>query len=234
MEKLNVLVLGDGLLGSELVKQTGWDFISRKNETFDMDNIWGSIPKDDKFTPKHNIIINCIANTDTYSKVKDLHWEVNYQFVDKLIKYCNANNVKLVHISTDYLYSGSNPNASEEDVPVHCNNWYGYTKLLGDGLVQLQANDYLLIRCTHKIKPFPYENAWVNQTGNFDYVDVISGLIIKLVKSDSFGLFNVGTETKSMYDLALETKSVGLDLAPFYVPKNTSMNITKLKNKLDA
>jgi hypothetical protein len=25
-----VLVLGDGLLGSEVVKQTGWDYVSRK------------------------------------------------------------------------------------------------------------------------------------------------------------------------------------------------------------
>ena len=29
--------------------------------------------------------------------------------------------------------------ASEEDVPVHNNTWYGYTKLLSDGLVQLRC-----------------------------------------------------------------------------------------------
>jgi dTDP-4-dehydrorhamnose reductase len=57
----------------------------------------------------------------------------------------------LVHISTDYLYSGSVSNASESDVPVHCNNWYGYTKLLADGLVQLESNNYLICRCTHKL-----------------------------------------------------------------------------------
>ena len=27
-----ILVLGDGLLGSELVKQTGWDYVSRKKK----------------------------------------------------------------------------------------------------------------------------------------------------------------------------------------------------------
>ena len=30
--KSSKLILGDGLLGSELVKQTDWDFISRKKD----------------------------------------------------------------------------------------------------------------------------------------------------------------------------------------------------------
>lgn len=29
-KNIKPLVLGDGLLGTELVKQTGWDYISRK------------------------------------------------------------------------------------------------------------------------------------------------------------------------------------------------------------
>jgi hypothetical protein len=32
---MNILILGDGLLGSELIKQTGWDYISRKKNGFD-------------------------------------------------------------------------------------------------------------------------------------------------------------------------------------------------------
>ena len=35
----NVLVLGDGLLGRELVKQTNWDYVSRGKDGFDIDNI---------------------------------------------------------------------------------------------------------------------------------------------------------------------------------------------------
>jgi dTDP-4-dehydrorhamnose reductase len=97
----------------------------------------------------YDVILNAIANTDTYSK-RDLHWDINYKFVHELILFCNKNDIKLVHISTDYLYSGSVSNASESDVPVHCNNWYGYTKLLADGLVQLESNNYLICRCTHK------------------------------------------------------------------------------------
>ena len=56
---MNRLILGDGLLGSELVKQSGWDYISRKNNDIDFTNIK---------TYEHMLsdcdeVINCIAYT---------------------------------------------------------------------------------------------------------------------------------------------------------------------------
>jgi dTDP-4-dehydrorhamnose reductase len=225
MEKLKVLVLGDGLLGSEIVRQTGWDFTSRKTgfNINDLNSINGN----------PEIILNCIANTNTYSLDKEEHWRVNCIFLKNLIEYCNVKKIKLVHISTDYVYTNSVENASEEDVPVHCNNWYGYTKLLGDGIVQLYSDNFLLIRCTHKPNPFPYEMAWDDQIGNFDYVDVISDLIIKAVNKKLNGVYNLGTESKSIYELAINTKLVMPSSSPLFVPKNTTMNINKLKNKLN-
>lgn len=228
MEELKVLVLGDGLLGSEIVSQSGWNYISRKKDGLDINKI-------ESFLFKHNpnVIINCIANTDTYSNDKKSHWDINYRFVSDLVNYCNEKSIKLIHISTDYIYAGSVNNASEEDVPVHCNNWYGYTKLLGDGIVQLQSKNFLLIRCTHKAYPFPYEGAWIDQIGNFDYVNVISDLIIKLINSNVNGVYNVGSEVKTMYELAKHTKPlVGKSFVPNHVPHNTSMNITKMKKAI--
>lgn len=229
MDKLKVLVLGDGLLGAEVVKQTGWDYVSRKKDGFDIKDVESF----HYLFKGYNVILNCIANTDTYSKERDLHWDINYKFVHELILFCNKNDIKLVHISTDYLYSGSVSNASENDVPVHCNNWYGYTKLLADGLVQLESNNYLICRCTHKPTPFPYDAAWIDQVGNFDYIDIISSLMIDMINKDLSGVYNLGTESKSIYQLALKTKS---DIKPIFspdnVPKNTSMNVTKLNDSL--
>lgn len=222
---MKVLILGDGLLGSEIHNQTKWDIISRKKNKIDITNFneWMHL-----MSP-YDHIINCIANTDTYSKSKKDHWEINYEFVYNLIRYCNETGKKLIHISTDYVYTGSVENATEEDVPVHCNNWYGYTKLLSDGLVQLMSNNFLLCRCTHKPNPFPYEAAWVDQFGNFDYVDKISSLIIKIINENRFGVLNVGTNSKSMFDLAKQTKDVNPVNSPAYVPKNTTMSLDKLK-----
>lgn len=219
---MNIVILGDGLLGTELHKQTGWSIYSRKIGNFDIEKI-------DETLPICDILINCIAHTDTYSSDRDIHWKVNYEFVSNLVDFCNSRDIKLVHISTDYLYSYSNPLASEKDVPVHCNNWYGYTKLLGDGHVQLKSKNYLIIRCSHKKRPFQFKKAWINQIGNFDFVDTIVSHIVKLVLKNSSGIYNVGTSLKTIYDLAKESNPSPI-FKPDYVPSDISMNLTKLEN----
>ena len=231
---MKVLVLGDGLLGSEIIKQTGWEYVSRKKDGFDATSVVNLNPYVFEsyyglaFSKKYDIILNCIANTNTYSDDKKSHWNINYMFVNQLINYCNKNNLKLIHISTDYVYTNSIDNASEDDVPVHLNSWYAYTKLLADALIELHSNNYLICRCTHKPNPFPYENAWINQIGNFDYVDVIAKLIIELIESNSQGIYNVGTELKSMFELASRTKTVTPLLKDNKFPANTTMNLKKL------
>jgi dTDP-4-dehydrorhamnose reductase len=227
MSDLKVLVLGDGLLGSEIIKQSNWDYISRKKDGFRVLD-----PSSWDFTG-YDVVVNCIAHTDTYSKGRELHWKVNYQFVYDLILYCNQHNIKLVHISTEYLYTGSISHATEDDVPVHFDNWYCYTKLLGDGLVQLVSNDYLICRCMHKPNPLPFKKSWVDQVGNFDYVENIAPLIIKLISKGCNGVYNVGTELKTMIDLAKRSSPmVEADFSPSYVPKDVSMSIKKLNESL--
>lgn len=228
MEKLKIVVLGDGLLGTELSNRLKSESFSRKKNNFDVlyfDEWCENLAN-------YNIIINCIANTNTYSNDRKLHWDVNYKFVHHLIEYCNKYEKKLIHISTDYVYSFSDENAGEDDVPVHNKSWYGYTKLLSDGLIQLLSNNYLICRCTHKMNPFPYEEAWIDQIGNFDYVDEITNLIIQLIETDAKGVYNVGTQLKTMFELANKTKKVKKIFSPTHVPKNTSMNIDKLKKQI--
>ena len=235
---MRVVVLGDGLLGSEIVKQTGWDIISRKKNGFDITqpnkfiNYFIDIFDGVIASKKYDVIVNCIANTNTYSTNKEEHWDTNYKGVADLVDFCNKWEIKLVHISTDYVYTNSIPEASENDIPIHGNNWYSYTKLLADAYIELRSNNYLICRETHKPKPFPYNKAWIDQIGNFDYVDKISSIINQLIKIDSIGIFNIGTELKSIYELANRTISSTPILKPNNVPSDTSMNLNKLYNKL--
>jgi hypothetical protein len=80
--------------------------------------------------------------------------------------------------------------------------------------------------------PFPYESAWIDQIGNFDYIDTISSLVIDMINSKISGVYNVGTEMKSVYQLALKTKKVKPIISPDNVPKDTSMDTSKMKNSL--
>jgi len=224
------IVLGQGLLGKEIVSQTGWEFISREKNNYNLitDKPFGIF----KHLVNYDTIINCIAFTETYSEDKNSNWILNCQLVDKLVDFCNFNQKKLVHISTDYIYTNSKPFATEEDVPVHLDTWYGYTKLVGDAIVQLRCKDFLVCRLSHKPKPFPYDKAWTDIKTNGDYVDKIAELVIHLINEKQTGVYNVGTELKSIYDLAIQTKKVDPIMKPSRVPSDTSMNLDKLNKVL--
>lgn len=225
------VILGNGILGKELSKQTGWDVLSRSVDGIDLTDIttWAHL-----LLP-YDTIINCIAYTKTYDDNKKLHWDINYKAVVELVDYCNLHNKKLVHVSTDYVYTNSFGTPDEDGVPVHQATYYAYTKLLADGYIELKSKNYLILRGTHKPTPFPFKGAWVNHLGNFDYVDVIANFYIKLIEKNEIGLFNVGTEFKSMYRLAQKTNPDVLPIRneDINVPLNVSMNIKKLNKFLD-
>jgi len=225
-----VLIIGDGLLGSNIAKYSNWNYISRKKDNIEFTDLNSY----SYYIDNYDTILNCVAFTDTYSKDKESNWKINYEAVANLVDYCNLKDKKLIHISTDYVYSNSKSDASEEDVPVHCENWYGYTKLLSDGYIQLRSKNYLLIRTSFKPNPFPYDKV-VSQIGNFDYVDIISKLIIELINKDAKGIYNVGTEIKSMLELANKTKIVNQTIDKIHetMPTDITMNCEKINKFLN-
>lgn len=222
---MKVLVLGDGLLGKEIVKQTGWDIASRKlgnlPDLFDFGGLANLI-----FT--YDVVVNCIAHTDTYSKDKQPHYDVNYKFATELSDACNNEDVKLVHISTEFVYANNKELPTEEDIPMPGNTWYGHTKMLADEYIQLCNSNYLICRELHKPNPFPYSEVWDVYTSG-DTVNKIAALIIKLINKNASGVFNVGTGNKNLKELAPFSKGIP---APTHVPKDTRMNLDKLNEFL--
>ena len=222
------LILGDGLLGTELVKQTGWDYISRKKDGIDFRNI--DSYKDHLF--EYDEIINCIAYTNTYDGNREESWNTNYKGVVDLVDYLTGKDMKLVYFSTDYIYANSKKNASEDDVPVHIGNWYGYSKVISEPYIELRLDKYLILRATHKPRPFIFDKALISQVGNFDYIDTVVKIYIDLIEGDAQGIYNVGTELKTMYDLARKSRD---DVVPTNekfkdtMPLDVSMDLDKLK-----
>jgi len=224
---MNIVVLGNGLLGSEIIKQTGWGALSREKDYVDFCD-----PKTyvDKIS-EYDAVLNCIGHTNTYSNEVEIHRMINFEGVTMLSDICDEQGKKLIHISTDYVYANSIPNASETDIPLISENWYTYYKLMSDEYIKLKNKNYLICRTSFKPKPFPYDSAWVDVIGNFDYVDVISSLIIGLIYKEKTGMYNIGTHLKTMYELAKETNNnVKRGLRPDHVPHNISMSLNKLQN----
>jgi dTDP-4-dehydrorhamnose reductase len=227
---LKVLVLGQGKLGQEIINQTGWDYLSRSKDNIDVSDFDSWSNKLDGY----DVILNCIANTNTYSDDHKLIAEVNFKFVLDLVHECNKRLIKLVHISTDYVYANSRDNAKETDQELPDRNHYSLTKYYADNYIKMFSNNYLICRLSHKPKPFPYDSAWTNVITNADYTDTISSLVIELIRKDGKGLYNVGTDQKTIYELAKQTNpNVKESMAPTHIPKNVTMDLTKMKEFLN-
>lgn len=231
-----VVILGGGILGTELQHQSKWNLLSRKQDGFDITDttafslLLTPVEDSNSYIPKYDTVVNCIANTDTYSQDSKRHWDVNYKGVADLTDFCNEWGIKLVHISTEFVYADNTVPPSEEDLPRPANNWYAYTKLLGDEYIKLRSNNYLICRELHKANPFNYPEVWTVATSG-DTVDKIAEIIITLINRNETGLFNVGTGDKTLNDLAPSSKPIP---PPIHVPADTRMNLTKLKNTLEC
>lgn len=224
------LILGDGLLGSAVIGSSGWQYVSRSDHDFDINqrSSWGNnIPNGT------SVIINLIANTDTYSTDINSMFETNYRAVVNLVDYCNEKNIKLVHFSTDYVYENSRTNARETD-KTYPTTPYAMSKALADEYIMKHSNNYLILRGAQKEDPFPYESAFIDVYGNFDYPDVIAEILIEMIQSGATGLYNIGTPLKSMFDLAKITKpNVKESYAPNQFPRDISMDLSKMEKHLE-
>lgn len=229
---MNPVILGDGILGKELQSQTGWDYISRNKDKFDAlnPNFNFLIEQEHEVTfyAKYDTIINCIANTNSYSEDLQSHLDVNYKFAIALADFCNKWKIKLVQISTEFVYANNKLLPKETDLPLPDNTWYAKTKLLADQYISLMCDDYLICRELHKINNFSPKQVWDVVT-NGDRVKNIAPLIIKLINKKATGIFNVGTKRKTYLDLCPGRETIP---PPPYVPKDTSMCIDKLNKFL--
>ena len=71
--------------------------------------------------------------------------------------------------------------------------------------------------------------------GNFDYPDALAEIFVDLIRYGATGLYNIGTEDKSVYELALKTNdNVEPCEAPDHFPKDLRMDLTKMKQFLDG
>jgi len=142
---MKVLLLGsNGQLGSDIVKvfkDSKIEIIGFTRDNFDA-------LKDEIKFPKVDYIINCISyhKTDECEDFPEKSFKINSSFVYKLAKYCEANDITLFHISTDYVFDGfKNCPYNEEDVPNPL-NIYGLSKFAGEKAIQNYLSKYFIFR----------------------------------------------------------------------------------------
>lgn len=159
--------------------------------------------------------------------------DVNIAGTANVVRLCARHGLRLVYISTDYVFSGDKGDYGEED-PVHPVNKYAWSKLGGECAVRLYDNS-LIVRTTFGPNTFPYSKAFVDQWTSRESVARIAELIACAILSDATGVLHVGGTRKTVYDYAKDLdparniEPLRRDEVGFAVPRDTSLNTDRYK-----
>ena len=159
--------------------------------------------------------------------------ENNIMGTCNVVLACMKHNIKLVYISTDYVYEGTKGNYDEES-PIKPFNNYGWSKLGGECSVKLYENS-LILRISMMNKPILYPKALVDVKRSLLFDDDAAKITLKLL--DNFGIINIGYKPQSIYEFTKEQNpNVGKislnEVDDIKLPSDTSINVNKMKKLL--
>ena len=111
---------------------------------------------------KVDCIINCAAYTDVRKAEieREKAFDVNSNGVKNLVAYCEENNIKLIHFSTDYVYNSNNSKPINEEEFIAPQNYYGFSKREGEKHIENSKNESIVIRTSWLYSK--YGNNFVN------------------------------------------------------------------------
>ena len=263
MSRGKILILGrDGMLGSMLcteVEKRSLEFVatsrhSRKNNgkvlsqesiRFDVDNddiqtLLGSL-RDIKY------IINCIGivKQSKHALNEEYMYRINGDFPIRLGQRARVYGAKVIHLSTDCVFSGIKGDYTETDIP-DAKDDYGLSKLAGEKIVQESAMvirtsmigreigpdkkglvEWLLSMRGKKVQG--YKNVFFSGLTTRR----LSRIIIDLLNEDriSPGIWHISSEKISKYDLLNRINllfDLGVEILPSEEPTlDRSLNSSK-------
>ena len=144
----------------------------------------------------------------------------------KLVNVASELKIKVIYLSTSYVYPGNKGNYKEND-PLKPWNNYSWSKLGGECAVQMYSNSLILRLCMTE-KPFIHKSAYTNVKSNFIYQEDAAKIIFKLLNKK--GVINVGGPTQTIFNFAKKfNKKVKKIYSKGKFPKRTDMNLSYLK-----
>ena len=238
----NILVTGgNGQLGSEL-KQIALNypehsFLFTDIKDLDITN-HNAVKKCIEYN-NINVIINCAAYTavDSAESEPKLCDAINHLAVANFAQIAKDNNIKLVHISTDYVFDGTNHKPYVEiDIP-NPQSVYGVTKLYGEqAMQQINPANSIIIRTSWVYSKFGnnFVKTMLRLTETRDEISVVADQIgsptnaadlaevilniLPQVSNETVELFHYSNEgVCSWYDFAkvvFEIKGVSINVNP--------------------
>ncbi len=228
---MKILITGaSGQLGSELKDAFGGDsnhelfFLDRKqlplDQTMLIQDVLGMYQPD--------LIIHAGAYTavDKAESEPVVADQVNHLASEEIAQYCRLHDIKLIAISTDYVFDGTSASPLKEDAAVAPINVYGETKLAGELAIQKWAPHYIIIRTSWVYSTYGGNfvktmmrlmsereeiSVIADQIGSPTYAFDLAQAILHIVQADNWvnGIYHFSNEGEiSWYDFAVAIRDI--------------------------
>jgi len=169
---------------------------------------------------KVNVIVNCAAYTavDKAEDDVELCYKINSEAVRNIGEVAAENNLKVVHVSTDYVFDGTHHLPYTEDQPVCPATVYGKSKLAGEQALLESCQKAVILRTAWLYSSFGNNfvktmmklgterdslNVIFDQIGTPTYAADLADTILKIVSHEIFipGIYHFSDEgVCSWYD----------------------------------
>lgn len=206
---------------------------------------------------KPAVVYHCAAYTavdKAEDEGKQVNWRVNEDGTRNVAAAAKRVGAKLVYISTDYVFDGTNSDEYQVDDPTNPKNEYGKAKLAGERAVKEKTDDYYIIRTSWVFgkygKNFVYTMLRLakdhdkltvvdDQFGRPTWTRTLAEFMTYLVDHEEpFGTYQLSNENScSWYEFAKEIlKDQDVEVAPVpseaypqkaYRPRHSIMSLSK-------
>lgn len=226
MDKI-VFTGGSGILGTEIQKiNKNNNIVFPISKQFNILNI----EQCDGFilNNKPSTIIHAAAATNVKGIEANYVYAMDVNIVGtiNIIKLCEKYRLKLVYISTDYVFDGDKGNYAADE-PINPLSKYAKSKAAAELAVRMY-DKHLVLRTSFFANEFPYDKAFIDQWSNKDYIDIMAPKILEACLSDDIGIRHIFSTKETIYEKAKRRKHNVLpisrnDIEGFRIPKDTSL-----------
>ena len=258
---MKVLVTGTkGQLGYDVVKELekrGHTAVAVDIEEMDITDA-GSV---DQVITEAGVeaVIHCAAYTavDAAEENEELCRKVNAEGTENIAKVCKKLDLKMIYISTDYVFDGEGERPWEPDDKRHPLSVYGQTKYEGELAVEKYLEKYFIVRIAWvfgvngknfiktmlKLSETHSElNVVDDQVGSPTYTYDLAVLLVDMVETEKYGRYHATNEglctwyefAKEIFrqaDVDIKVNPVTSEMFPTKAtrPKNSRMSKEKLE-----
>jgi len=237
MNKKIIFTGGSGLLGSAMkdIIQSAYFPTHQEFDVEDLESMQSYL-----YQKGIDILVHMAAFTSPPKIEENPDKALNTNIIGtaNVVKVCEYLGIKLIYISTDYVFSGERGNYKEED-PVLPVNKYAWSKLGGECAVRLYDN-HIIVRLSFGEKEFPYPGAFIDQLTSREPVHETAQKLAKIIRSDYIGTIHIGSKGRTVYEYAKyvspdkDIKEMSINDVSTKVPKDTTLNTIKYDNLISG